>query len=88
MSVRKGALASSETAVRMAMTAVESELLSLVLLRAPVDVLERVGDQLWLRTVLIEQRRRTRVAERPEFDARSDRILALLDPQEPEGDDL
>jgi hypothetical protein len=41
---------------------------------------ERLLDQLWLRSVLIEQWRRTRINERPRFELRADRILAALDP--------
>lgn len=50
--------------------------------RIPEDVGARIMDQLWLRTVLIEQRRRMRVTERDAFDQRADRMLAALDPQE------
>lgn len=69
-------------AVRMGMSVAEGEVLSDLLLRCPEDVAERVHDQLWLRTVLVEQRRRATIAERPAFDARADRILELLDPPE------
>jgi hypothetical protein len=41
---------------------------------------QRLLDQLWLRSVLIEQWRRTRLAERGEFERRADRILGGLDP--------
>jgi hypothetical protein len=41
---------------------------------------ERLLDQLWLRTMLIEQRRRVRLSERPAFDRRADKLLAALDP--------
>ena len=37
-------------------------------------------EQLWLRTVLVEQRRRTVTGERTAFDAQADRLLAALDP--------
>jgi len=40
-------------------------------------------EQLWLRTVLVEQRRRTVMAERTAFDAQADRLLAALDPPPP-----
>jgi hypothetical protein len=40
---------------------------------------QRLLDQLWLRSVLIEQRRRTRLSERNQFERRADRILATLD---------
>ena len=41
---------------------------------------ERVLDQLWLRSVLVEQWRRTRISERAAFEQRADRVLAALDP--------
>ena len=69
-------------AVRMGMSAPDAEALSDILLRCPDDVAERVQDQLWLRSVLVEQRRRARIDERGRFDIRADRILALLDPPE------
>lgn len=37
-------------------------------------------EQLWLRSVLVEQRRRTVMAERESFDTTADRLLAALDP--------
>ena len=42
---------------------------------------QRVLDQLWLRTILVEQRRRELLSSRPNFDERADRVLAALDPQ-------
>lgn len=71
--------------VRMGTSVAEAASLSDILLRCPADVVERVHDQLWLRTVLIEQRRRTALAERAAFDARADRLLELLDPPEEAG---
>jgi hypothetical protein len=41
---------------------------------------EALCEQLWLRTVLVEQRRRTVMAERVAFDLQADRLLAALDP--------
>lgn len=41
---------------------------------------QRLLDQLWLRSVLIEQWRRTGLSERGEFHRRADRILGALDP--------
>jgi hypothetical protein len=41
---------------------------------------QRILDQLWLRTALIEQWRRTRIAERRAFQERADRALGALDP--------
>ena len=40
----------------------------------------RLLDQLWLRTVMIEEWRRTHRAEREAFEACADRLLAALDP--------
>jgi hypothetical protein len=46
-------------------------------------------DQLWLRSVLIEQWRRTPRAERGRFEVRADRLLSALDLREAAGvDDL
>lgn len=71
-------------AVRMHSTAADAAALSDVLLRVPADVSARLADQIWLRALLIEQRRRVRVAERAAFDVRADRILGLLDwPEDP-----
>lgn len=73
-------------AVRMGMTVPEGERLSAILLRLKGDlqpVADRIHEQLWLRCVLIEQRRRVHVAERASFDQRADQLLELLDPQEP-----
>jgi hypothetical protein len=44
------------------------------------SVEQRILDQLWLRTVLIEQWRRTRIVERRAFQERADRALSVLDP--------
>lgn len=41
---------------------------------------QRVLDQLWLRTTLIEQSRRVRTTEREAFRERADRMLSALDP--------
>lgn len=41
---------------------------------------QRLLDQLWLRTVLIEQHRRVRRIERIGFRLRADRLLEALDP--------
>jgi hypothetical protein len=41
---------------------------------------QRLLDQLWLRTVLIEQHRRVRCIERIDFGLRADRLLEALDP--------
>ncbi|HYM46323.1 MAG TPA: hypothetical protein VES65_09235 [Solirubrobacteraceae bacterium] len=41
---------------------------------------QRLLDQLWLRTVFAEQRRRVRYDERTAFEIRADRLLEALDP--------
>lgn len=69
-------------AVRMGMGADAAAAMANVLMRCPGDVRQRGLDQLWLRSVFVEQRRRTNTAERVRFDARADRILEALDPQE------
>jgi len=63
--------------VRMAMSADAAAAAQAELERNEPD--ERLLDRLWLRSVLVEQRRRTRIAERGRFDARADRILARLE---------
>lgn len=69
-------------AVRMNMAVSDSEVIADLLPRCPQEVQGAVRDQLWLRTVLIEQFRRTNLGERDAFIARADGILAQLDPQE------
>lgn len=76
------------TAVRMWMLAGDAADLASVLQRAPADVRDRLSDQLWLKTILIEQRRRTNTNERDTFDRRADRLLELLDPADPPPTDL
>jgi hypothetical protein len=68
--------------VRMGSTAADAERLDELLHRLPLDVQERVVDQVWLRAVFVEQRRRTNVRERAAFEARADKLLAALDPPE------
>lgn len=81
VTVRKGASTYVEIhAVRMSMSVVAGTRLLEILDRCPADVADRVHDQLWLRSTLVEQRRRTRIAERDAFDARADAILEALDP--------
>jgi hypothetical protein len=58
----------------------QAEALATALHQAPAGVCGRLLDQLWLRVVLIEQRKRVNRDERTKFDARADRVLALLDP--------
>jgi hypothetical protein len=72
--------------VRMTMTARLVEHLADHLIDVRGTEREQVlCQQLWLRTVLIEQRRRTVMAERTAFDAQADRLLAALDPPPPSG---
>lgn len=59
----------------------QAEKLADQLTAAPASAgVQLLVDQLWLRSVMIEQWRRTRLAERDEFEARADRLLAALDP--------
>lgn len=46
---------------------------------------QRAMDQLWLRAVLVEQRRRMPTSERDVFTRRADEVQALLDPLGLEG---
>lgn len=48
--------------------------------RSPL--VDRLLDQLWLASLMREQRRKVRIAERPAFTERCDSILAALDPPE------
>ena len=47
---------------------------------ARTRAIDCILDQLWLRSVLIEQWRRTSLVERADFEARANRVLAALDP--------
>ena len=68
--------------VRMGLSIVNAESLAAKLTESrDPEFRDKIMDQLWLRTVLIEQRRRTRLNERPAFDRRADRILAAIDPE-------
>lgn len=67
-------------AVRMWMPERDAAALADLSFRLPADVVDRLSDQLWLRTVLVEQRRRTMLSERAAFDRRADAILEALDP--------
>jgi hypothetical protein len=70
--------------VRMTMTARLAERLAEHLVDVRGTLRETaLCEQLWLRTVLVEQRRRTVTAERAAFDAQADRLLAALDPPPP-----
>lgn len=82
MADRKGAVATRVYVVRMGMAAEAAAEMANVLMRCPEDVRQRGLDQLWLHSVFVEQRRRTNTVERQRFDARADRILEALDPQE------
>lgn len=67
--------------IRMGLGAMEAALLAERLVDATHAVDHgRLLDQLWLRTVFIEQWRRTRISERLDFEQRADRMLAALDP--------
>jgi hypothetical protein len=67
--------------VRLSMTLVDAQALAeLLTLQRAGPGRQRILDQLWLRTALIEQWRRTRVAERSAFQERADRTLSALDP--------
>lgn len=65
----------------MAMSAQDATQLSgdLIELRG-TEAADRIHDQLWLRTVLIEQRRHVRIAERSKYNARGDRVLTAIGP--------
>ncbi len=70
----------SPPAIRFRMSSSDGSLLSQHLLntRGGEDENRRL-DQLWLRAVLIEQWRRTPLAERATFEAQADFILSALD---------
>jgi hypothetical protein len=69
-----------ESRVRFVMSVADAELLANSLsLQTVASVEQRILDQLWLRTVLIEQWRRTRIVERRVFEERADRALSALD---------
>jgi len=66
--------------VRLLMSVAEAERLAdLLSARIPAKDEQRLLDQLWLRTVLIEQRRRVRRDERAAFVIRADRMLKAFD---------
>ncbi len=68
--------------VRLSMSIVDAEALAnLLSSNAIASVEQRILDQLWLRTTLIEQSRRTRNVERRAFRERADRVLSALDPE-------
>jgi len=67
--------------VRLTMPHAEVQLLAELLSSRPTPRDEqRLLDQLWLRTVLVEQQRQIRRNERGEFRIRADRLLEALDP--------
>jgi hypothetical protein len=67
--------------VRLLMSAADAKALAnLLSAQTGTHVEHRILDQLWLRTVLIEQWRRTRIAERGAFRERADRVLSALEP--------
>jgi hypothetical protein len=66
--------------VRLLMSVIDAEgLADLLSSRIPAKDEQRLLDQLWLRTVLIEQRRRIRREERVAFTIRADRMLKVFD---------
>jgi hypothetical protein len=66
--------------VRLFMPIEAAEALAGLLAMAPrTPDVQRLLDQLWLRTALIEQWRRMRIVERPAFVEQADRVLAALD---------
>jgi hypothetical protein len=68
--------------VRLLMPLVDADALAKRLTGVPrTPTIERVLDQLWLRSALIEQWRRTILAERADFEGRANRILGALDPE-------
>jgi hypothetical protein len=69
-----------EARVRLAMSVADAQVLANALsAQIAASVEQRILDQLWLRTVLIEQWRRTRIVERRAFQERADRVLSALD---------
>jgi hypothetical protein len=69
-----------ESRVRLAMSVADAQVLANALSsQIAASVEQRILDQLWLRTVLIEQWRRTRIVERRAFQERADRVLSALD---------
>jgi len=70
--------------VRLLMPLLDADALAAQLTAVPrTSKIERILDQLWLRSTLIEQWRRTSLAERTDFEDRANRVLAALDPEEP-----
>jgi hypothetical protein len=66
--------------VRLSMSIAEAQgLADLLSAQIPAKDEQRLLDQLWLRTVLIEQRRRIRRDERVDFTMRADSMLAVFD---------
>jgi hypothetical protein len=67
--------------VRLLMSVGDAQALAdLLSAQTPARSEQRLLDQLWLRTVLIEQHRRIRRTERIGFRIRADRLLEALDP--------
>lgn len=67
--------------VRLLMSVREADALAARLVEVPRTLwVRRTLDQLWLRSVLVDQWRRTRVAERSAFEIRANRILTAIDP--------
>lgn len=67
--------------VHLSMSVADAEgLADLLSAQIPSEDEQRLLDQLWLRTVLIEQWRRVRIVERKMFEERAERILRALNP--------
>src|SRR4051794_16396199 len=66
--------------IRMGLTVSDAESIRNYLDDHDATLTARLLDQLWLRSVLLEHRRRVRLAARLPFDERADRLLAALDP--------
>lgn len=66
--------------MRLLMSVADAERLAdLLSAQIPAKDEQCLLDQLWLRTILIEQQRRIRRAERTDFRIRADRLLEALD---------
>lgn len=66
--------------MRLLMSVADAERLAdLLSAQTSAEDEQRLLDQLWLRTVLTEQWRRSRIFERPNFELRANQILTALD---------
>jgi hypothetical protein len=72
---------SGSPGVRLLMSDADAQALAnLLSSQTGTEVEQRILDQLWLRTALIEQWRRARILDRPDFELRANHILSALDP--------